>query len=69
MYPDRFDAEGKVQQSCESGGSTVYGADNCKAVIEDWVAANSTPVAPCLGADACNAAIQCYAGNDAAGTS
>lgn len=68
LYPDRFDEEGNPQSSCTGGnGETIYGDANCEQVIADYVAANSTPVAPCKGD--CSEKLQCYAGNDATGAS
>lgn len=52
LYPERFDSAGNLQQKCEKDGATIWGAENCESVIADWVNANNTPTAPCLG-DAC----------------
>lgn len=68
LYGDRFDEDGNIVQSCQGSAGTLYGADACTTTISDWVTANSTPTAPCLG-DACQDNIFCYAGNDAAGAS
>lgn len=68
LYPDRFDDEGRLLQTCENNaGNTLYGEEACADIISSWVAANSSPTAPCLG-DACQDSIVCYAGNDASGT-
>lgn len=67
LYADRFNDDGTLVESCAGSAGTVWGAEACESVIAEWVAANSTPVAPCKG-DACDT-IQCYAGNDAAATS
>lgn len=68
LYPDRFDADGNPQYKCYgTNGAAIYGDDNCATIVSDYVAANSTPVAPCKGTE-CTDTIRCFAGNDASGT-
>lgn len=67
MFPDRFDADGNKMVECETlSGDIVkkYGEEACAPVIEEWKATVGTV---CEGTEACNAAISCRAGNDAAG--
>lgn len=68
LYPDRFDDDGLPVQTCDDDGTTVYGAEACEDIIAAYTAGITDP-APCTGADECNANIQCYSGNDVAGTS
>jgi len=70
LYSDRYDDDGNLLASCTdpTSLSVSYGDDACKTIIENYVAANSSPTAPCQGEEACNAAISCFAGNDATGT-
>jgi len=53
LYEDRFNEDGTLKVSCQGDAGTVWGESACESIIADWVAANSTPTAPCLG-DACN---------------
>lgn len=65
MYPERYTAEGLPILSCtDNSGATQYGEETCTPIINAYVESISSPVAPCQGEEACNAAISCYTNND-----
>jgi hypothetical protein len=68
LFPNRFNEDGSLKQSCKNAqDETLWGEDNCKTIIEDWVKTIENPAA-CLGED-CDKVenLKCFAENKADG--